>query len=65
MTKKDFKLIADALRRAKPALTPDTEDKWEAAQYAQYEWTVMMAANALNSTNPRFNRARFIEACGL
>ena len=61
MTRKDYNLIAEAIRDAKAA-TADYADPrmaelgaYEAARYLSY---------ALRDTNPRFERARFMEACG-
>lgn len=63
MTKKDFELIARALRaaRATEALTN--------VQLYNEGWTngvdaaASELADALATTNPRFDRARFLEAC--
>ena len=51
MTKKDFELIASALRRLG----------------AGHAWkdTCLAMADALANTNPRFDRARFLAACGV
>lgn len=61
MTRKDYNLIAEAIANAKAA-TADYGDPrmaehgaWEAARYLSL---------ALRRTNPRFDRARFMEACG-
>jgi hypothetical protein len=60
MTRKDFELIAEAIKGMKD--TYDGED-----------WTINGAmhpfacklADALETTNPRFDRALFLEACGV
>jgi hypothetical protein len=55
MTKKDCELIAQALRNAgqlQSALSPNVV----ACQYV---------ADALARDNPKFNRAKFIAACGV
>jgi len=54
MTKKDFELIAAALARCKPSAL---NTAWYNVVYA--------LADALATTNPRFDRARFLAACGV
>lgn len=61
MTKKHFELIADALRNTRP-----DEDElkqvnaWEVVH--QWERDLFAIAAALATTNPRFDRERFIFA---
>jgi hypothetical protein len=53
MTRKDFQLVAGVLANAKsymPAL--------------QWERLVIITAEELAQTNPRFDYAKFAEACG-
>jgi hypothetical protein len=63
MTKKDFELLAQALRWAR-------EDDLQyrdlsATDVAEtHDLVATHVANALASTNPRFNRDRFIAAAG-
>lgn len=58
MTRKDFVLIAGSLLKAKPlGYGRDAYDQWAA--------TVETLANTLASTNPLFDRARFLTAAGL
>lgn len=59
MTKRDFELIADVLARTKPASYEDDE------AHGQWEKTVENFAHRLASTNPNFNRARFLRAAGV
>jgi hypothetical protein len=56
MTSKDFELIAAALLAAKP--------DGKAAQKGYISWVqcVTNIADALATTNPRFDRARFLQA---
>lgn len=71
MTKKDFELIASALRDDAAHLAPDACDDysqrtdWEKGAYDQWNTTALAIARALATTNPRFDRARFLEACGV
>ena len=51
MTRKDYVLIAEAIKRAGG---PDA-NAYEVAHYIAF---------ALRRDNPRFERARFMEACG-
>ena len=64
MTKKDFELIAAALKEARMhwiiAETPDA-DSFRAGLYA----AAKELAHALSTTNPRFDRERFLAACGV
>lgn len=60
MTKKDYILISRALRRALPT-NPFTEP---VTAGAQYDACVTALADALAVDNPRFDRARFLDACG-
>lgn len=52
MSKKDYELIASVLRGAKAYTKPD-----------DHVLLVGDFTNALATTNPRFDRARFIAAC--
>ena len=65
MTKKDYELIAAAFKRTKPYLSGFSETKLDLAALYGFK----MAANALASdfgaANPRFNRERFLAACGM
>ena len=53
MTRKDFELIAKAIRDQRDQPVPDPLD---ALAYR--------LASALFNTNPRFDRERFLKACG-
>jgi hypothetical protein len=54
MTRKDFKLIADVIRHA-----DEIADDMTLAAIAEN------LADALGTTNPLFNRAKFLDACGV
>ncbi len=61
MTRKDYELIAAALRKAQPALRgPLAED---VARQGAWSATVERLADALAAENPRFDANRFIDAC--
>jgi hypothetical protein len=51
MTRRDFELIARAVRSA--------------AVVGRVGFVARPLADALASTNPRFDRGRFLEACGV
>ena len=55
MTKKDFELIARTL-----ADWPRTDDEHESWEHGCRHF-----ADALATTNPRFDRAKFLQACGV
>lgn len=59
MTRKDYALIAKAINRARGYETLEREHK---AGYV--ELTAEILAAMLEDDNPRFDKARFIEACG-
>lgn len=58
MTKKDFQLIASALADARKQAQHGTMRK------ELWNYTVTHMVAALQSTNPRFDAARFVAACG-
>lgn len=57
MTRKDFQLIAAALNRVYLDSIPSH------AAFATACHAISLMADALATTNPRFNRERFILAC--
>jgi hypothetical protein len=57
MTKKDFELIASALRQARP-------DPYAMDKYHGWREAVEQLAVALTTTNPRFDVAVFKAAAG-
>ena len=59
MSRKHFQMIAEALKREKPA------ENWCANKHAQWELDVKAVAGALRLMNPRFDFNRFFKACGL
>lgn len=61
MTKKDFELIARVLSEQLASTTADTpRDAVTAVECVAYRF-----ARALANENPRFNRGRFLAACGV
>lgn len=63
MTRKDFELIAHTLLTSASAVRPITVA--EKAAEAQYNHTCHLFADRLALVNPRFDRARFLAACGV
>lgn len=68
MSKKDYQAIARALFENAPGfLTPAEREAdgnhAETPQYAMWRKIVRGLADVLQADNPRFARARFIEAC--
>lgn len=57
MQRAHFQLIADVLKGVKGFYPPVGE--------AQHENIAEAFADRLRSTNPNFNRSRFLEACGV
>ena len=66
MTRKDFQLIADVIKENayKPLHIDDLRDGETAIEAVTQELAYEFA-NALANTNPRFNKALFIKACGV
>lgn len=64
MTKKDFELIAGAVRQSRLVglnIAESTAHRFS----EQRACTARRLADALATTNPRFDRARFLAACGV
>jgi hypothetical protein len=59
MTRKDYQLIAAALKDAREANVVYTNGEHVT------DLCAVRVANALESDNPRFDRARFLAACGV
>jgi len=59
MSRKDFRLIAETIRNL-PSFDVISLDN---ADCVRFSAVVCQFANALATTNPRFNRERFIAAC--
>jgi len=59
MTRRDYVAIAAALRLTQPT------DVYGPKCYAQWLLDVAAVADVLASDNPRFDRARFLKACGV
>lgn len=59
MTRKDYIALADTILAAKRA-TPDTD-----ATILGIDIATRSIADALAADNPRFDRARFLAACGV
>jgi hypothetical protein len=57
MTRKDFTLIADTIRSLPSFSTPRCGD------VVRFDVVVNRFADALTSTNARFDRSRFVAAC--
>jgi len=62
MTRKDFNLIANALRAAQP-IDSDPDMEINRAQWNIWDKAVREMAVALRQTNDAFDMARFIRAC--
>jgi hypothetical protein len=59
MTKKDYELIAGVMANLSADFNNDGEDTVSLSLVAQE------LADVLSTTNPRFDRARFLSACGV
>lgn len=63
MTRKDFQLIADALANATPFIDPgvSSREAWGAA--SGWARSINKLAAALQQSNPRYDREKFVDAC--
>ena len=59
MTRKDYRLIAAAIKDSKP------NDHWDPNKMAQWVVTCNRIAEALASDNSAFKNGVFLEACGV
>lgn len=64
MTRRHFQLIADSLAAVRPDADTGNPARDRAAHH-QWTTTVLRFAYDLAQTNPRFDRDRFIHACGV
>jgi hypothetical protein len=63
MSKKDYQAIARAIYGHKPEpLFPESE-VFDRAEYDVWEGVMGAIADILAADSPRFDRARFVEAC--
>jgi len=58
MTRKDYELIAEAIKTSRKVITGE-------AVLVSVEHLANTLATDLEIDNPRFNRARFLSACGV
>lgn len=64
MTKKDYVLIAAALKEARLQV-PQTDTLHHTCELLGHSTAARVLAYALAKTNPKFDRARFLAACGV
>jgi hypothetical protein len=65
MTRKDYVVLAQVLKDAKPGTGPGLSEVEYQAQVSQWQWTASLLAVALQRDNPRFNRDTFNAAAGV
>lgn len=63
MSKKDYILLAQALKNGQPDSRLIQPEYWQTA-CTQWKITVKFLSDSLAQDNPRFNRAKFLQACG-
>ena len=63
MSKRDYELIATALRASRPTMADDLTT-FEAGNLDGWRDVIDAIANALRTNNPRFDHAKFKAACG-
>jgi len=65
MTRKDYELIAAAIAGQHSEIPSDEPKVWESAYKCGVTDAARALADALAEDNPRFDRARFLAACGV
>lgn len=65
MSRKDYELIAAALRLARPESADPAIPRCELPEFRTWERCVNEITHALSRDNPRFHRNTFYTACGL
>ena len=65
MTRKDFQLIADVVKQLRTFEAHDVEMSEDVARAVRLSSVADALASALATTNPRFDRDRFLTACGI
>lgn len=63
MQRRHFELIAEALRASISRTSNSPNGPWTVTEQGRRICEDL--ADALNQTNPNFNRARFLRACGV
>ena len=64
MTRKHFRQIANAMQSLRKFEAHDVEMSEIVARAVRFSSVIDALANVLATTNPRFNRDRFLAACG-
>lgn len=64
MTRRDFELIAKAIRQRANEARAYIDPRAAEIRYDEVMIIARVMANAVAGTNPRFDRARFMAACG-
>ena len=65
LSRAHFQLIADTLRDVRPTTSNFPSDDHLIGALHQWQDTVKAMSRTLAATNPRFDRRRFENACGL
>lgn len=61
MTRRDFQLLAATVQKVRAGYAPN----WDPNLFRALDDTSRALADSLARTNPRFDRRRFLEACGV
>lgn len=64
MTRKDYELLAAAIKRATDTANKQEEYILQCAEVAGIQQAAQAIAKELHADNPRFDHARFLRACG-
>ena len=61
MTRRDFQMIADGIAKVRASYAPT----WDANLFRALDDTARTLADRLATTNPRFDRTRFLRTAGV
>ena len=70
MTRKDYELIAEIMRAAKPIVHPLISENYstywqEVGGLREWNYQCEKFADRFAQQNPKFNREKFLRACGI
>lgn len=65
MTRKDYELIAAAINEAAETVRRENNSGFIHTLGSAMDLTAVQIAKALAADNPRFDRAKFLQACGV
>ena len=65
MTRKDYEAIAQVMNDQIWSDSPFENNRYDTGRALQWEVTCKALADCFKRDNPRFDRTKFLEACGM